>query len=67
LNADDGEMSRYIRLPPEGISLEAAELSLVQQAIRRCNGNRTRAAVLLGITRDQLRYCLKKHEADLSS
>jgi len=62
-DGDEGDVSRYIHLPPDGISLVAAELSLVRQAIRRCNGNRTRAAALLGITRDQLRYCLKKHEA----
>lgn len=62
-DGDDGEVSRYIHLPPDGISLDAAELSLVRQAIRRCGGNRTRAAALLGITRDQVRYCLKKHEA----
>ena len=62
-HGDDRDVSRYIQLPPDGISLDAAELSLVRQAIRRCDGNRTRAAALLGITRDQLRYCLKKNEA----
>jgi DNA-binding NtrC family response regulator len=47
-------------LPGEGISLEEAELSFVQQAIDRSAGNQTRAAELLGISRDQLRYRLKK-------
>jgi len=47
-------------LPPEGISLEEVEMSLVRQAIERSGGNQTRAAELLGITRDQLRYRLKK-------
>jgi DNA-binding protein Fis len=32
----------------------------VQQAIERSGGNQTRAAELLGISRDQLRYRLKK-------
>lgn len=47
-------------LPSEGISLNDAELSFVQQAIERSGGNQTRAAELLGISRDQLRYRLKK-------
>ncbi|HEU4477542.1 MAG TPA: sigma-54 dependent transcriptional regulator [Pyrinomonadaceae bacterium] len=49
-------------LPSEGISLDEAELSFVQQAIERSGGNQTRAAELLGISRDQLRYRLKKLE-----
>jgi len=47
-------------LPEEGISLDEAELSFVRQAIQRSGGNQTRAAELLGISRDQLRYRLKK-------
>ena len=46
----------------EGISLDEAELSFVRQAIQRSGGNQTRAAELLGISRDQLRYRLKKLE-----
>jgi len=49
-------------LPSEGISLDEAELSFVQQAIERSGGNQTRAAEMLGISRDQLRYRLKKLE-----
>jgi len=49
-------------LPDEGISLDEAELSFVRQAIQRSGGNQTRAAELLGISRDQLRYRLKKLE-----
>jgi len=49
-------------LPEEGISLDVAELSFVRQAIERSGGNQTRAAELLGISRDQLRYRLKKLE-----
>jgi two-component system response regulator AtoC len=50
------------RLPAAGASLEEVELSLVRQAIERSSGNQTRAAELLGISRDQLRYRLKKLE-----
>lgn len=53
--------TRFV-LPEEGISLDAAELSFVSQAIQRSGGNQTRAAELLGISRDQLRYRLKKLE-----
>jgi DNA-binding NtrC family response regulator len=54
-------VSRFV-LPQEGISLDEAELSFVRQAIQRSGGNQTRAAELLGISRDQLRYRLKKLE-----
>ena len=50
------------RLPAEGLSLDEVELDLVSQAIQRSNGNQTKAAELLGISRDQLRYRLKKLE-----
>lgn len=49
-------------LPPEGILLSEVEMSLVRQAITQSGGNQTRAAELLGISRDQLRYRLKKLE-----
>jgi DNA-binding NtrC family response regulator len=49
-------------LPAEGITLDEVELSLVRQALERSGGNQTRAAELLGISRDQLRYRLKKLE-----
>ena len=49
-------------LPGGGVALEEVEQSLVRQAIERSGGNQTRAAALLGISRDQLRYRLKKIE-----
>jgi two-component system NtrC family response regulator len=56
------DLPAQFRLPAEGISLDEAELSFVRQAIERSGGNQTRAAELLGISRDQLRYRLKKLE-----
>ena len=50
------------RLPAEGISLDEVEMELVRQAIERSGGNQTKAAELLAISRDQLRYRLKKLE-----
>jgi DNA-binding NtrC family response regulator len=51
------------KLPPEGIVLDDLEMSLVEQALERSNNNQTRAAEMLGISRDQLRYRLKKLES----
>jgi DNA-binding NtrC family response regulator len=47
-------------LPAEGIPLETVEIELARQAIARTGGNLTRAAKLLDISRDQLRYKLRK-------
>jgi transcriptional regulator with PAS, ATPase and Fis domain len=49
-------------LPVEGISLDNVEMSLVRQALERSGGNQTKAAELLDISRDQLRYRMKKLE-----
>jgi two-component system response regulator AtoC len=63
ISASDGSGAHELfRLPPAGASLEEVEMSLVRQAIDRSGGNQTRAAGLLGISRDQLRYRLKKLE-----
>jgi DNA-binding NtrC family response regulator len=53
-------------LPAEGIPLESVEVDLARQALARTGGNLTRAAKLLDISRDQLRYKLKK-AGDLES
>ena len=52
------------RLPAEGLVLDEVEMSFVRQALERSNGNQTKAAELLGISRDQLRYRLKKLEEE---
>jgi DNA-binding NtrC family response regulator len=41
-------------LSEQPLSLERMELFAIQQAMRLCQGNRTRAAALLGISRDTL-------------
>ncbi len=45
---------------PFQASLAETEKNLVTQALQKASGNQTRAAVLLGITRDTLRYKMKK-------
>lgn len=47
-------------LPAEGCSLEAVQKSLLEQALERTGGNQSRAAELLGLTRDQVRYKSEK-------
>ena len=50
-----------LALPPEGLKLEDVERDLLRQALERTQGNRTRAAALLGITRSALLYRMDKH------
>ena len=48
-----------------GMTLEQAEAMLIERAVDRARGNLSAAARLLGITRPQLAYRLKRlHEAD---
>jgi DNA-binding NtrC family response regulator len=54
------QAANRIALPPEGVHLEELERSLVVQALERSAGNRTRAAALLGVNRDQIRYRIEK-------
>jgi len=49
-----------IRIPPEGISMEKVEETLVKQALKMTYGNQTRAAKLLDISRDALRWRMQK-------
>ena len=60
--ASDGNKSgsHIAILPADGVSLESVEFDLAKQAIERTGGNLTRAAKLLDISRDQLRYKLRK-------
>jgi transcriptional regulator with GAF, ATPase, and Fis domain len=50
-----------MRLPPEGLSLRELERQLLIQALERTGGNQTRAAALLGLNRDQIRYRIDKY------
>ena len=49
-----------VALPAEGLNLEDVEKDLVIQALERAHGNQTRAAALLGLHRDQIRYRIEK-------
>ena len=47
-------------IPDEGMSLEDSERALLIRALEKTNRNQTQAARLLKITRDTLRYKMKK-------
>ncbi|MFO1418686.1 MAG: sigma-54 dependent transcriptional regulator [Methylotetracoccus sp.] len=48
-------------LPELGVDLEQVEVDLIRQALKRTNGNRSRSARLLGISRDTLLYRMQKY------
>jgi DNA-binding NtrC family response regulator len=48
-------------LPPEGVNLEELEIDLIRQALEREDGNQTRAAKRLGLTRNTLLYRMQKY------
>lgn len=50
-----------LTLPSEGIDLYRLEQDLISQALTSSGGNQTRAARLLGLTRDTLLYRMKKY------
>ena len=53
-----------VELPAAGIDIEQLERSLVVQALERSGWNQTRAATLLGLNRDQIRYRIEKFKLE---
>jgi DNA-binding NtrC family response regulator len=43
---------------PEGMTLDQYEQSIIREALKRADGNKSQAARLLGLTRNALRYRL---------
>ena len=60
----DGQGNGGIQLPAGGTSLYDVERELIRQALEQSRGNKTTAARLLRITRDTLRYKVKKYKLD---
>jgi transcriptional regulator with PAS, ATPase and Fis domain len=48
-------------LPERGIKLDCLEADLIHQALSRTQGNRSKSAKLLGLSRDSLIYRIQKH------
>jgi two-component system, NtrC family, response regulator AtoC len=59
-------LSDRVELPAAGIDLEQLERSLLIQALHRTGWNQTRAATLLGLNRDQIRYRIEKFQLEKS-
>ena len=53
-----------VELPANGVDLEQWERSFVQQALERSGWNQTKAAGLLGLNRDQIRYRIEKFKLE---
>jgi DNA-binding NtrC family response regulator len=56
----NGRALPKLSIPEGGTSLEEVERAFVEMALTQANGNQTQAAKLLDISRDALRYKLKK-------
>lgn len=48
-------------LPEIGVHLDDLEADMIHQALSRTNGNRSKSARLLGVSRDTLLYRIQKH------
>jgi two-component system, NtrC family, response regulator AtoC len=53
-----------IEIGPQGLDIDALERTLLKEALRRAEGNRTVAGRLLGLSRHQIRNRLKKYGED---
>ncbi|HWA59101.1 MAG TPA: sigma-54 dependent transcriptional regulator [Gemmatimonadales bacterium] len=59
--AEPADRARSERLTAPGMTLDEVERTMLEQALRDTAGNQTRAAQQLGISRDTLRYRIKKY------
>ncbi len=53
------------KIPNDGISLVEIEKKYIQSALKKANGNQTKAAKLLGLSLDTFRYRIKKFDISL--
>ncbi|MBI5639914.1 MAG: sigma-54-dependent Fis family transcriptional regulator [Nitrospirae bacterium] len=57
---DKESVGAPIKIPPGGLDIEKVEKELIKQALDQVKWNQTRAARLLNLTRDALRYRMQK-------
>jgi two-component system, NtrC family, response regulator AtoC len=62
--ASPARLTEQVDLPASGIDLEQLERSLVVQALERSGWNQTKAAGMLGLNRDQIRYRVEKFKLE---
>jgi DNA-binding NtrC family response regulator len=64
LSGSGAATAKRLELPEGGVNLETLERELIAQALKRTGGNQTKAATLLGLHRDQIRYRIEKFGID---
>jgi len=64
-DAAGAPIGRLLALPEDGLNMDELERDLVRQALARAGGIQSKAARLLGMTRDQIRYRIEKYGGDL--
>lgn len=62
LLVNDVELPFEINIPSKGLSLYDLEKQLIKQALQITENNQTKTSKLLGISRDTLRYKMKKYQ-----
>ncbi len=60
ITVDEPVNSDFV-LPENGLRLDTLEANIIQQALSRTKGNRSKSARLLGISRDTLLYRIQKY------
>lgn len=56
-----GKLLNLTHIPADGVSLQDIEENLVRRALAQTNNNQTKAAKLLHLSRDQLRYRMERY------
>jgi len=59
LTVDDVDL--WFQIPDEGFSLFNIEKKIIEHTLRKVNLNQSKAAKMMGISRDRLRYKMKKY------
>ncbi|NIP74224.1 MAG: sigma-54-dependent Fis family transcriptional regulator [Gammaproteobacteria bacterium] len=65
-HGSDAAAGAGFTLPDGGLRLDELEANMIRQALVRAGGNRSKAARLLGLTRDTLLYRIKKYALTVS-
>jgi Transcriptional regulator containing PAS, AAA-type ATPase, and DNA-binding domains len=60
-NQSQGIKVATFTLPENGLQLDRLEADLINQALNRTKGNRSKSARLLGLSRDTLLYRMQKY------
>ncbi len=59
--SDVSDVDMWFQIPDEGFSLFEVEKKIIEQTLRKVKQNQSKAAKMMGISRDRLRYKMKKY------